>query len=224
MRPNKLPKIFQRNKDLVNGWMKEEIERPHNYRSISAINCLCISFLCTNQDKFIAPKCHKFASKFEVTDTQISVDRFDYLLHSKVYGSNEMSNGIHYWKFYIGDVGYLSRLGIESLSGDEEYSLILSKGNWCGRKNHNAIWIDEDEDSYFSPVRDGQIIEMRLDLDAKKISYRIVNETIFRKAFTTIRSNTYRLMAYVTTFEDLNWTLLEYKMIFSYSSHYPPLQ
>ena len=217
MRSKELPKISQKNKDLVNGFIREQIERPHHYKSPSELNCLFILFLCSNQDKLIPPQFHDSSSPkgFQVTDKQIMVDstemrKSDYLLNKMVHGANQISTGIHYWKLAIEKVGRYVRLGIMSVSGDEEYSLILCQGRRVKSKSGEGV--KGDKDPYFKRVRDGQMIEIKLNLNIKTLHYKFNNIGVFETAFAEIGANTYRLMAYVTSDNDVDWRLLEYSM------------
>jgi len=216
MLPKKLPKISQKNKDLVNGFIREHIERPYNYKSASELNYLFILFLCANQDKLIPPQLHggSFSKGFQVTNDQIMVDstemkKYDYFMNKTIYGTNQISTGIHYWRFAIDKVGLYVRLGIISVSGDDEYSLILCQGR---RLMSTREGVRGDNDPYFKRVTDGQMIEMKLNLNTKKLYYKFNNMGLFEAAFGEIGANTYRLMVHVSSDNDVNWRLLEYSM------------
>ena len=69
-----------------------------------------------------------------------------------------------------------------------------------------------DNDPYFKRVTDGQMIEMKLNLNTKKLYYKFNNMGLFEAAFGEIGANTYRLMVHVSSDNDVNWRLLEYSM------------
>ena len=137
-------------------------------------------------------------------------------LMSEFVGANQVKNGIHHWSFAIERVGVNGCLGIASICGGERYALILSKGKRLIKKR--GISAKEDRHAQISPVNNGDIIEMKLDLYQKKLYYKFNDMATFWEGhfdqFGGIPSITYRLMAEVATYSNSKWRLLQYKMTY----------
>ena len=207
LKPSTLKQIPQRNKDLAFGYVREhEIDYNSNYSQLIKYLVLLYS---NQQDKFDVTATHPFIKINQnciVDQREVSEDVEVH--HS--YLQNIATKGIHIWKFKFNAENSGSQMiGIWKIKSGK----IVLDGPECDNTNDgenctgygitmNGLITNPENPSRFSHVTydkigDGDIIEMRLDLNKSLLTFKCNDTT--HSHFKHIENTAYR--AVVTTYK-----------------------
>ena len=222
LKPSKLNQIPQRNKDLAFGYLREN-ESKHKTNYCELIKYLVLIY--SNQyDQFDPNASHK---ELEITenDKKIIHKCVDSLMCLS-YLRNVVSEGIHIWKFrYIcgdypdGQIGVWKVKTGDAVLEDQHIDNTINDEKTCtgyaitmnGEKTNLSdlsVWSAEK----FEPLpENGDIIEMRLDLNKNSLTFILNNKIIVQ--FLDIEHTSYRA-AILTVDEGEGFTIISYQDIY----------
>lgn len=191
LKPGIIKEISQRNKDLAFGYLKgKEKEYKANYPQLIKYLILCFS---NAKDEFDPKAVHQ---NLQINKQSIAV-KIKKGKNKNAYLKNKLSEGIHVWTFKIQEHTSSAAIGIwKTSSGKPELNRFIDGTNipfaptgyfitTNGNKSDPSNWRIRCKPAY-----NGDCIEMKLDLNALSLTFKINNQ--FNTKFTDIENTTYR--------------------------------
>ena len=199
--------IPQRNLDLVIGYCRNK-EKEYNLHCIPMIvKYKCLKYLNQNKDEF-----YKFKGlSLQKGSCNVESDEFTVKVNEggvfyQIFGKNIVKQSKHVWKFqFIRSASCWTQIGIESVAGiGIEYSLLSSK------YLDALIPADLDNESIQYKIKDGDIIEMKLDCLDWVLSFTVNGMSVK----IAVKKGEYRIKISITTMNDSCYKMLSYQMTY----------
>ena len=223
LKASKLKQIPQRNKDLAFGYLREnENKNKSTYPQLIKYITLVYS---SAHDQFDPNATHE---SLEIDGNSIVSKELKYKFCAS-YLKNVVSANVHVWKFRFNrctddsHTHSVSNIGAwKTTSGDTNVSRYISDTNKNGICSGYVISMEGEktniENVYlwskerFSKVKNGDIIEMKLDLERLILKFKINDEIVAE--FDNIEKTSYRAAVTADVRGD-GFTLLSYQDIYS---------
>ena len=224
LKPSKLKQIPQRNKDLAFGYLRENEEKTQsNYPQLIKYLVLVYS---NAEDHFDPNMTHKL---LKIEGNRVIHKRHDGWGHRLSFLRNVVSEGINVWKFRFNSNYHeaFSQVGIWKTKSDKPSfatSIYIDNTNQddisCtgyiitlhGRQSDPQNVVRYKQEWFRPAVKDGDIIEMILDLNKLVLIFKINN--VEKVKFEDIENTSYRA-ALATYREGEKFTLISYQDIYT---------
>ena len=186
--------LDQRTKDLVSGYIRNE-ERQLIIDIPKLINYICALFY-SFKDEWNKKQT---SSRYLISDDKVTIQNMtDVFDHQMAFLTNVARMGQHHWKFKINEwLKYYIIIGIVKYEKIDDLIQKSGKGDYLGVEPDVAYCLDieaaelnihnmsdgwNQDDEYGVCCKEGDVIDMYLDLDKLELSFAI-NDTYYGKAF-----------------------------------------
>ena len=190
LKPSKLEKIPQRNKDITFGYVNQcEKDMVHNGIIPRMIKYLCLIYFNQNKDEFDDEKTNAIIIIKENSIELPKMESRSKGIYVNSYLTNIASEGIHVWKFKGTAINWSDRIGIMNidigtfkLKGDFDefggYAFRMGGvlNDWQECKNGDIAHKTLNLKDYGHECKNGDIIQMTINLKDLTLNYKINNK------------------------------------------------